>query len=772
MLQQTCKVEIIPLESENPLHATISVTGIVQGVGFRPFIYRIAKRQELRGFVRNRADAVVEITLEGDKPRIDAFLQLLTQEKPPLARLDSVQVNYSETEVGLAEFIIEKSSQERTKSGSVIPPDIAICDDCLKELRVPTDRRHDYFFITCTNCGPRYTTIMEVPYDRPNTTMKQFPMCVNCRSEYTNPLDRRFHAQTIACQTCGPKVTLLTSSGEPVDVDDPIGEAGRLISEGKVLALKGNGGFHLAASTLQDDPIEQLRRSKERRNKPFAIMARSLKATLTFAEISSWERGLLESYMRPITLLHKRDPFPLSAMISPELDSVGVMLPYTGMHYLIFDSTSDPALIMTSANAANEPIITENKNAIQRLGNVADYFLVHDREIAQRADDSVVRCIGETLVPVRRSRGYAPAPIVLPQSRKTRALALGAELNVTACMILDNKAYLTQHIGDTETVETAKFLEDAVSHLERLIGFEPDALACDLHPKFTTTKIAERMSKELSVPLRRIQHHHAHAGSLMAEHSVDEIVSIVCDGFGLGYKNEAWGGEIFVCHGAEVRRAAHLEEQPMVGGDLATRYPVRMVAGILRDEPTIQDWLKANSSHLPHGEAEIPIVTHQLDRKDFTWTSSCGRVLDSVSALLGISCERTYEGEPAMKLEAYSRGGDDRLNIKPEIDGEIIRTTNIVRSIYHNRAKIAIADLAFSAHAYVARALAAAAIGVAEKEKIKTVGFSGGVALNELISLMIRKIVSDAGLEYVGNSEVPPGDGGVSFGQAYLASLQ
>lgn len=290
MLQQTCKVEIIPLESENPLHATISVTGIVQGVGFRPFIYRIAKRQELRGFVRNRADAVVEITLEGDKPRIDAFLQLLTQEKPPLARLDSVQVNYSETEVGLAEFIIEKSSQERTKSGSVIPPDIAICDDCLKELRVPTDRRHDYFFITCTNCGPRYTTIMEVPYDRPNTTMKQFPMCVNCRSEYTNPLDRRFHAQTIACQTCGPKVTLLTSSGEPVDVDDPIGEAGRLISEGKVLALKGNGGFHLAASTLQDDPIEQLRRSKERRNKPFAIMARSLKATLTFAEISSWER--------------------------------------------------------------------------------------------------------------------------------------------------------------------------------------------------------------------------------------------------------------------------------------------------------------------------------------------------------------------------------------------------------------------------------------------------------------------------------------------------
>jgi hydrogenase maturation protein HypF len=442
------------------------------------------------------------------------------------------------------------------------------------------------------------------------------------------------------------------------------------------------------------------------------------------------------------------------------------------MHYLIFDSISDPALIMTSANAPNEPIITENKNAIQRLGSVVDFFLVHDREIEQRADDSVVRCIGETPTPIRRSRGYAPAPIILSKPCKTKALALGAELNVTACMILENKAYLTQHIGDTETVETAKFLESAVSHLKGLIGFEPDALACDLHPKFTTTQIAEHMSKELSVPLRRIQHHHAHAGSLMAEHSVDEIVSIVCDGFGLGYKNEAWGGEIFVSHGPEVRRAAHLEEQPMVGGDLATRYPVRMVAGILRGEPTIQDWLKANASHLPYDEAEIPIVMRQLDRKDFIWTSSCGRVLDSVAALLGISYERTYEGEPAMKLEAYSRGGRDRLNIKPEINGEIIGTTNMVRSIYDLRTKIAVPDLAYSAHSYMARAFADAAIAVAEEEGIKTVGFSGGVALNEIISLMIRKSISNAGLQYAGNSVVPPGDGGVSFGQAYLASLQ
>jgi len=753
------------------MRASITVTGIVQGVGFRPFVYRIAKRCRLRGFVRNRADAIVEINVEGDRSQIDAFLETLKKERPPLARLDSVHVEYLE-EVGFPDFVIETSSQERKKSGSVIPPDIAICDDCLKELSSPQDRRHGYFFITCTNCGPRFTTIVGVPYDRPNTTMHQFPMCASCRAEYTNPVDRRFHAQTIACPTCGPKVTLLDKSGDPIGASDPIREAGRLLSEGKTLALKGNGGFHLAASTLQDDPIERLRRSKERRYKPFAVMARSLDSTLTFGEVRPCERELLESYTRPIVLLHKTEPFPLSSLISPGLDSVGVMLPYTGMHYLIFDSTSDPALIMTSANAPNEPIITDTRKAVQRLGSVVDHFLVHDRDIAQRADDSVVRCIGEIPTPIRRSRGYAPAPIVLSNPSKSKALALGGELNVTACMILDNKAYLTQHIGDTETVETAKFLEDAVTHLESLIGFEPDVIACDLHPKFTTTGIAERMSKELSVPLRRIQHHHAHAGSLMVEHSVNEIVGIICDGFGLGYGGEAWGGEILVCHDSEVRRAAHLEKQPMVGGDLATRYPARMVAGILRDEPTIHDWLKTNASYFPHREAEIPIIRRQLERGDFVWTSSCGRVLDSIAAILGISHERTYEGEPAMKLEACSRGGTDKLNVRPAIDGEVIVTTNMVRSIYDQRTRTPAPDLAFSAHAYMANTLANAAITIAGEESIKTVGFSGGVALNERISLMIRRIVSEAGLRYVSNVAVPPGDGGIALGQAYLASLE
>ena len=754
------------------MHASITVTGIVQGVGFRPFIYRIATRHNLRGYVRNRADAVVEISLDGDEARINAFLESLRKEKPPLARLDSVQVEYSERETGLPQFTIEHSSQQRSKSGSVIPPDIAICGDCLKELKSPNDRRFGYFFITCTNCGPRFTTILGTPYDRPNTTMVKFSMCPNCEKEYRNPMNRRFHAQTIACATCGPRLALLDRTGTQLDTKDPIREAGRLLSEGYSLALKGNGGFHLAAPTLQDAPIARLRASKERRNKPFAIMARDLEATMSFADARSIERELLESYVRPIVLLHKRQPFPLSSLISPGLDSVGVMLPYTGMHYLIFDSTSEPALIMTSANAPNQPIITENMEAIQRLGSVVDYFLVHDRDIAQRADDSVLRCLEDLPTPIRRSRGYAPAPILLKKSRKIRSLGLGAELNTTACMILANKAYLTQHIGDTETIETARFLQDAVGHLQTLIGFQPDIIACDLHPKFTTTRIAEQISNHDGLPLRRVQHHHAHAVSLMAEHGLDEIVGIICDGFGLGFAGEAWGGEILVCRGSQVKRTAHLEEQPMVGGDLATRYPARMVAGILRSEPSIQDWLKANASHLPHGNEEIPIINRQLEKRDFIWTSSCGRVLDAVAAILNVSHERTYEGEPAMKLESVARGDGDVLGASPEVDGEFIRTTKMVQEIYDQRNNIATSDLAASAHTYIARSLTEAAVSAARSEGIKTIGFSGGVALNERISLMIRRLVTENGLRYVSNVAVPPGDGGIALGQAYLAAIE
>jgi len=754
------------------LRATILISGTVQGVGFRPFVYRTAKQYGLNGFVRNRADAVVEIQVEGDKSQIDNFVESMKNTHPPLAKLDSLHVEYVENANQFSDFKILGSSAERTKSGSVVPPDIAICDDCLQELRSADNRRRKYFFITCTNCGPRFTTITSLPYDRPNTTMRQFPMCSDCHLEYTNPLDRRFHAQTIACQTCGPRVRLLDDHGKAIESADTILLAGKLLAEGRILAIKGNGGFHLSASAINDEPVQRLRRNKERRRKPFAIMARDLAAIMEFAEINDHEQEILRSYIRPIVLLHKRNPFSLSTQISPELNTVGVMLPYSGLHYLIFDNASLSALVMTSANAPSQPIITDNNDAVNKLAGTVDYFLVHDRDIAQRADDSVLRFLDQTPVLIRRSRGYAPAPVSLPKPIPIRAIGLGAELNVTACMILGSHAFLTQHIGDTETIETSRFLEDAIGHLSHLIGFTPDVVACDLHPKFTTTKIASVLSEKFGVPLRRIQHHHAHVGSLMAEHGVNEIVGIVCDGFGLGTDGRAWGGEILCCHEKEFTRAAHLEQQPMVGGDLATRFPARMVAGILRNDPAIVRWLEAHASQFPHGRDEVQAIFQQLENGEYIWTSSCGRVLDAVAAILGLSFERSYEGEPAMRLEATAYGGHDQLELDPQLDLPTIGTTKLVQSIYDRIHQYSLTDLAYSAESYLAHGLAKAAIRVAEESGVKTIGFSGGVALNEHIAISIRKFISRAGFNFVSNISVPPSDGGISLGQAYLASFE
>jgi hydrogenase maturation protein HypF len=753
------------------MHADISVSGIVQGVGFRPFVYRTAVHFGLKGYVRNRADAIVEIHVEGEKAQIESFLFSLKTSHPPLARLDSFHVDYSDSDHKFSDFTIQTSSTERAASGSVIPPDIAICDDCLHELHSLDNRRRHYFFITCTNCGPRFTTITAVPYDRPNTMMRQFPMCTDCHIEYTNPLDRRFHAQTIACQICGPKVTLLDAHGDVIETEDAILLASKLLVEGKILAIKGNGGFHLSAFATKDEPIQRLRRNKERRRKPFAIMARDLVSVNEFAEINDHEQKILQSYIRPIVLLRKRNPFCLSNQISPELDTVGTMLPYSGLHCLIFDNATLSALVMTSANAPSQPIITDNDDAVYKLAETVDYFLVHDRDIAQRADDSVLRYIDRSPVLIRRSRGYTPEPILLPDPVRTRAIGFGAELNVTSCMILGNHAFLTQHIGDTETIETSRFLDDAIEHLSRLIGFTPEVIACDLHPKFATTKIASARSERLGVPLRRIQHHHAHVGSLMAEHGLTEIVGIVCDGFGLGADGTAWGGEILDCYQKEFKRAAHLEQQPMIGGDLATRFPVRMVAGILRKEPAISEWLEAHASQLPHGRDEVQTILRQLEKGEYIWTSSCGRVLDAVGAILDLSFERSYEGEPAMRLEATASGGRDRLQLEPQLDLPTIGTTKLVQCIYDSIPRYSQADLAYSAQNYLAHSLAEAAIRIAEESGVKTIGFSGGVALNEHIATSIRKSISRAGLDFVSNIAVPPGDGGISLGQAYLASF-
>ncbi|MEM4733122.1 MAG: carbamoyltransferase HypF [Candidatus Bathyarchaeia archaeon] len=752
----------------------INITGIVQGVGFRPFVYRVAVQNGLAGFVRNRGDAGVEILLEGQAQNIHNFLRDLKDKKPPLAQIHSIITTELSGENEYTKFTIYKSSAEKKLAGSVISPDIAICSECLAELRDPNNPRRDYFFITCTDCGPRFTIIEQLPYDHENTTMHEFKMCSYCQGEYTDPLNRRFHAQTVACPACGPQAYLTTNSGEPIRHKDPVREAGRLLSEGAILAIKGYGGFHVAASTTMDKPLLRLRKAKHRKAKPFAIMARSLEATKSFAEVSSKEEELLTSYARPIVLLNKKSGYALSPLVAPGLHNVGVMLPYTAMHYMLFDHVDDAAFVMTSANPPNQPIVKDNEEALRMLGGTVDYFLFHNRRIAYRCDDSVLRVHGARPSFIRRSRGYAPAPIMLKDKAKSCVLGLGGELNNTACILLENKAFISQHIGDVENVETRAFLQEAANHLIRLTNSRVEAVACDLHPKFITTRLAQQLAEENGWRLIQVQHHHAHVVALMMEHAVDELVGVVCDGYGYGADGGAWGGEILLCtrDSADFKRLAHLEPQPLLGGDAATRYPLRMAAGILSKKMDVAQWLLAHSGCLPHGETEAKLILQQLrNGVGVTETTSCGRVLDAVSAVLGVCYERTYEGEPAMKLESAAIKGTDALKLEPIIKGNVLDTTQMLYAIFENIGKAATADLAYSAHAYLARGLAALAVENAKKVGVKTVGFSGGAASNKLLAEIMRHTVEAEGLRFLVHEAIPAGDGGVSFGQAVVGGF-
>jgi hydrogenase maturation protein HypF len=760
------------MEFDGPLRAEIKISGIVQGVGFRPFVYRIAVKNGLVGYVRNRGDAIVEIFVEGKKTNIRQFLKDLKDEKPPLARIYDLTTKYSKDKGNLEKFTIVKSSKEVELSGSIIPPDVSVCNECLKELRDPKNQRYDYFFITCTNCGPRYTIIRKLPYDRLNTTMQSFQICDFCFKEYKDPSNRRFHSQTVACSKCGPKAYLTTNDGESMECEDPIRETGKLLEEGYIVAIKGNGGFHVSTATTKSQPIVRLRKGKHRTQKPFAIMASSLETVKSFAEVSLNEAKLLTSFVRPIVLLKKRADCYLSELVSPGLQNVGVMLPYTGLHAMLFDNVKEPAFVMTSANPPNEPIVTKNTEAMKKLGSVVDFFLFHNRTIAHRCDDSVVRFHGENPSIIRRSRGYAPEPIHMKLVFNRCVLGVGAELNVTSCLLFGNKAFVSQHIGDVENLETLVFLKNSMTHLTKLTNSKVEVLACDLHPKFVTTKLAQDLGNTLECQVVPVQHHNAHIASLMGEWTLNEIVGIACDGFGYGSDGTAWGGEILYCNQEGFQRLGHLEEHPMVGGDLATLYPLRIVAGILHGEVDIEEWFMSNSARFPHGKREVEVIFKQLEKGLVPKTTSCGRVLDAVSAILGLCYVRTYEGEPAMKLESVALKGKDVLKLKPRLEGNIVDTTLLVREIFNQKDDYSVEDLACSAQSYLARSLAQLAVEEADRLNVEYVGFSGGVAYNEHVTVTIKRIVERKGFKFIVHNRVPSGDGGVSFGQAIAAGFQ
>ncbi len=739
-------------------------------------MYRCAVEKGLKGVVRNLGDATVNITIDGEKEIIQQFVEDLREKKPPLARIYDIAIHYNGgCETQFEDFKILDSVKVGATSGSVVPADVAICDECLREMKDPSGRRFNYFFNTCTDCGPRYTTVLEIPYDRVNTTMKQFRMCKRCENEYLDPLNRRFHAQTIACPDCGPKIQLTTAKGELMECRNPIQEAGRLLTEGRIVAVKGNGGFHLTGATTLSGPATRLRQAKHRSQKPFAIMARNLEAVSTFAQVSSAEAKLLTSYQRPIVLLQKSEGYCLAEEIAPGLNSIGVMLPYSGLHVLLLDSVGEePALIMTSGNPSGEPIVKDEGEARKHLGSYADYFLVHDRMIAQRCDDSVVKMVMDDQSSlIRRSRGYAPEPLNLNlvKSDQRCVLGLGGDLNVTVCSILGERAYLSQHIGDIEAAEMFSFLKETVMHLVRLTKSPVQMVAHDMHPGFLTTRLASQFELERGWRLVPVQHHYAHAASVMGEHGLREMVGVACDGVGYGLDGHIWGGEVLECSGGGFERRGHLQEHPMVGGDLASKHPLRMVAGILSGMSEMEEWLRSKVKLFPHGEEEVELILTQLKQGRYVETSSFGRVLDAVSALLDVCCVRTYEGEPAMKLEALAASGRDVLSLAPRFDGEVLDTRYLLEQLFGAMHRMSKADLACSAQSYLARGLAALAVETAKKLGYKTIGFSGGVAYNGQITSTIRGVVERSGLRFVVNAQVPPGDGGLSFGQAVAAVL-
>lgn len=734
----------------------IQVTGTVQGVGFRPFVYRTAVGEGLGGFVRNLGDAGVEIEVEGDPAAVERFLVLLGTEAPPLAVVEGLRVEDLPPD-GTGEFRILPSAEREGGSGS-LPPDVATCVPCLRDLADPRSRYHGYWATSCTDCGPRFTVVEGLPYDRPRTAFRDFPMCPDCAREYTDPLNRRYHAQTIACPTCGPQLRFVTG-GTPRE-GNPIALAQEALRAGRIVAIKGWGGTHLACNATREDSVAELRRRLSRPGQPFAVMAREDQLE-AFALPSRDEWALLRSPRRPIVVLPLREG-RLAPSVAPGLHTVGAMLPYTGLHHLLLADLPFP-LVMTSANFPGRPMLVEDDRILRELSGVADAFLLHNRRIVARCDDSVVRASAGVPTFLRRSRGWVPEPIPTDLGEEP-LLALGGDLNVTLGLYAHGRVYLSQHIGNTEHVETWEFLREALDHLLRLTGIPlPRRVACDLHPRFPTSLLA----RELGEPFP-VQHHVAHVAGLAAEHRVEALVGIAADGYGYGGDGTAWGGEVIVWTRGAWERAGSLAPVLLPGGDRATLRPGRTAASYL-----LAAGLDPQGSGLTPDE--LRAVRFQIERRlNCPWTTSAGRFLDAVAAWLGAARERTYEGEPAMRLEAVAARGTPvpvELLFREEGGRRVLDTVALFGALVALREGGAQAsDLAATAQDALGRGLAHLAIEAAQRHGLGAVGLTGGVAVNDAIASAVRKAVEGAGLRFLSHQIVPPGDGGLAYGQLAQAS--
>jgi hydrogenase maturation protein HypF len=747
---------------------------VVQGVGFRPFVYQLATRHNLKGWVCNTSGDV-KIDVEGERIALEQFLEELEALAPPLARIASVSAT-EEAAAGYERFEIQESVSKEGEY-QLVSADIATCADCLEELFAPDDRRYRYPFTNCTNCGPRFTIIEDIPYDRPKTTMHHFQMCPRCQQEYENPLDRRFHAQPNACPDCGPSLQLADGRGNPIECTDAIASASQLLREGKIIAVKGLGGFLLACDATSERAVKILRERKKRTSKPFAVMLPTLEEARKHCFVSKAEEELLTSPESPIVLLKHREGSSISPAVVPNLKYLGVMLPYTPLHHLLCRETDLP-LVMTSGNLSEEPIARDNDEAIRRLQGIADYFLLHNRDIYSRYDDSVTMVeLGKHRV-LRRARGYAPHPIHLPFKAR-QVLACGAELKNTFCLTRDNYAFLSQHIGDMENLETMEHYEATIELYRKLFRIQPEIIAYDMHPEYLSTKFARALA-DASPGLNPVpvQHHHAHTVSCLVDNGLQErVIGVSLDGTGYGMDGCIWGGEFLVADYNGFDRLGHFQYVPLPGGTAAIERPYRMaisyLVSLLGEESLNQNlpFLKAIDS------IEIELIKKQIQRKiNSPLTSSCGRLFDAVSALIGIRDRIDYDAQAAIELEMLA--DETESNSYPfaiqekegvhivHFDELFIAIINeINRGVYRAR-------IAMKFHNTMTRIVTEMCQRLSRKTGIKKVALSGGVFQNRLLLKLTVSALEKAGFSVLTHSNVPTNDGGISLGQAVIANFK
>ncbi|MBM7869022.1 hydrogenase maturation protein HypF [Clostridium pascui] len=742
----------------------VVVTGIVQGVGFRPFVYNTAMDNELKGWVKNTSEGVY-IDLEGTPNSIELFLHTLRNEAPPLSKINNIAIEHREVR-NYKEFSIEKSD-DNDRVITLISPDVATCKECEMEIMNSKDKRFHYPFTNCTNCGPRFSIIKKLPYDRPMTTMEKFNMCPHCNEEYENPRDRRFHAQPNACESCGPRVYLTDRYGNEITTQDPIEETKNLIKEGKIIAIKGLGGLHIACDGKNEGTIKLLRERKSRPSKPFALMMKDIDTVKQYCLVNEIEENTLKGIKRPILLLDVKDNI-LPFTIAPNNNRLGVMLPYTPLHHLLFDDNID-VLVMTSANVSGLPIVYKNEEAVEKLGDIVDCFLLNNRDIHVPIDDSVARVIlGEERI-IRRSRGYAPMPIKITDIKET--LAYGSHLKNAFCISKEQFAFLSQHMGDMDNLEAYKNYEYNVKHFKNLYNIKPEIIAYDMHPDLLLSNFAKK-DEGKKIP---VQHHHAHLVSCMIENKINEkVIGIAFDGTGFGTDGKIWGGEFLVCNYEGFERAGHLNYVKMPGGDSAVKEPWKMALGYLfktyRDEVNTSIF-----TSIPEKNIKI-ILTMLRSNINSIETSSMGRFFDAISALINLKMKVSFEGEAAINLEAICderESGIYNYEINFVNETYVVNTDNIIKSIVEDIAKnINKSIIAKRFHNTVIAFTLEMTKLIRSKHKINSVALSGGVFQNEiLLKRLYEKLIENNFKVYI-HKDIPCNDGGISIGQLVIANYK